>query len=122
MGETLAQLELALNNSSHIDSERASLVFKSDLGTYTEPARRILAYIPLIPQRRKNIQYLKPLREYELSIEPFPVSGEVIPLLRRTLSRGGAPAGNGGYMVCQADVLAPPTLKQNKKRRIPHAD
>ena len=35
-------------------------VFKSDLGTYTEPARRILAYIPVIRQRRKNIQYLKP--------------------------------------------------------------
>ena len=35
-------------------------VFKSDLGTYIEPARRILAYIPVIRQRRKNIQYLKP--------------------------------------------------------------
>ena len=35
-------------------------VFKSDLGSYTEPARRILAYIPVIRQRRKNIQYLKP--------------------------------------------------------------
>ena len=35
-------------------------VFKSDLGTYTESARRILAYIPVIRQRRKNIQYLKP--------------------------------------------------------------
>lgn len=35
-------------------------VFKSDLGTYTEPARRILAYIPVIRRRRKNIQYLKP--------------------------------------------------------------
>ena len=35
-------------------------VFKSDLGSYTKPARRILAYIPVIRQRRKNIQYLKP--------------------------------------------------------------
>lgn len=35
-------------------------VFKSDLGIYTEPARQILAYIPVIRQRRKNIPYLKP--------------------------------------------------------------
>ncbi len=35
-------------------------VFKSDLGIHTEPARRILAYIPVIRQRRKNIPYLNP--------------------------------------------------------------
>ena len=35
-------------------------VFKSELGIYTEPARRVLAYIPVIRQRRKNIPYLKP--------------------------------------------------------------
>lgn len=35
-------------------------VFKSDLGTHTEAARQILAYIPAIRQRRKNIPYLKP--------------------------------------------------------------
>lgn len=35
-------------------------VFKSDLGTYTESARQVLAYIPAIRQRRKNIPYLKP--------------------------------------------------------------
>lgn len=35
-------------------------VFKSDLGIHTEAARQILAYIPVIRQRRKNIPYLKP--------------------------------------------------------------
>lgn len=35
-------------------------VFKSDLGIHTELARRILAYIPVIRQRRKNIPYLNP--------------------------------------------------------------
>jgi integrase len=35
-------------------------VFKSDLGVHTEAARQILAYIPVIRQRRKNIPYLKP--------------------------------------------------------------
>lgn len=35
-------------------------VFKSELGIHTEPARRILAYIPVIRQRRKNIPYLTP--------------------------------------------------------------
>ena len=35
-------------------------VFKSDLGIHTELARQILAYIPVIRQRRKNIPYLNP--------------------------------------------------------------
>ncbi|MDO4292704.1 MAG: tyrosine-type recombinase/integrase [Eubacteriales bacterium] len=35
-------------------------VFKSDLGIHTELARRILSYIPVIRQRRKNIPYLNP--------------------------------------------------------------
>ena len=35
-------------------------VFKSELGIHTESARQILAYIPAIRQRRKNIPYLKP--------------------------------------------------------------
>lgn len=35
-------------------------VFKAELGIHTELARRILAYIPVIRQRRKNIPYLNP--------------------------------------------------------------
>lgn len=35
-------------------------VLKADIGTYTEPARRILAYLPTIRPKRKNIQYLTP--------------------------------------------------------------
>lgn len=35
-------------------------VFKSELGIHTESARQVLAYIPAIRQRRRNIPYLKP--------------------------------------------------------------
>lgn len=35
-------------------------VFKADFGAYTESARRILAYLPMIRPKRKNIQYLTP--------------------------------------------------------------
>ncbi len=33
-------------------------VFKADLGIYTEPARRILTYLPMIRPKRANIPYL----------------------------------------------------------------
>jgi integrase len=35
-------------------------VFKADLSSYTEASRRILAYLPMIRPKRKNIQYLTP--------------------------------------------------------------
>lgn len=35
-------------------------VFQADLGAYTEPARRVLAYLPMIRPKRKNIPYLTP--------------------------------------------------------------
>lgn len=46
--------------------KQVSAVFKADLGEYTEDARRILAYLPCIRPRRKNIPYLQPEENQEL--------------------------------------------------------
>lgn len=35
-------------------------VFKANLGAFNEPAKRILAYLPVIRPKRKNVQYLTP--------------------------------------------------------------
>ena len=35
-------------------------VFKADIGSYTEASRRVLAYLPMVRPKRKNIQYLTP--------------------------------------------------------------
>jgi integrase len=35
-------------------------IFKTDLGVFNESAKRILAYLPMIRPKRKNIQYLTP--------------------------------------------------------------
>lgn len=35
-------------------------VFKADLGAFNESAKRILAYLPMIRPKRKNVQYLTP--------------------------------------------------------------
>lgn len=40
--------------------KQIAAVFKTDLGKYTEDARRILAYLPCIRPRRKTIPYLQP--------------------------------------------------------------
>ena len=40
--------------------KQISLVFKAELGRFTNDARRILAYLPKTRPRRKNIQYLQP--------------------------------------------------------------
>lgn len=35
-------------------------IFKADLGAFNESAKRILAYLPMIRPKRKNVQYLTP--------------------------------------------------------------
>lgn len=40
--------------------KQIAAVFKADLGNYTNDARKILAYLPCIRPKRKNIMYLQP--------------------------------------------------------------
>ena len=46
--------------------KQVAAVFKANLGEYTDDARRILAYLPCIRPRRKNIPYLQPEENQEL--------------------------------------------------------
>lgn len=60
---TDASGNVALSNGY---KKQVSAVFKADLGKYTKNARRILAYLPCIRPRRKNIPYLQPEENQEL--------------------------------------------------------
>jgi len=46
--------------------KQVAAVFKADLGKYTADARRILAYLPCIRPKRKNIPYLQPEENQKL--------------------------------------------------------
>ena len=43
---------------SYAYKRKIAAVFKADLGIYTEPAKRILTYLPMMRPKRENIQYL----------------------------------------------------------------